>query len=219
MSDYKNNPTFKALLTEIGSKSNTGRINLDWRVITEAKKKSLKQEAKNERPPEEELDKDNAGQGEEAPAQPAPEAGADSSPKAPAAPQPGKATPVGKSPAAPAPEGGEEVDKAKEDALKASAELEKAKAEKGEAEEELKEQSYIHLVSQGGVTFLLGKLLDHAFKTNTIDSLATEMVQKLKIQNQEEFQLFSDEMIPFKNIPGAAELLSAMSGLVGQQAA
>ena len=96
--------------------------------------------------------------------------------------------------------------------------MEKAKAEKNQAEKDIEKQSYVHLTSPGGVSFLLGKLIDHAFKTNTIDSLAGEMVQKLKIQTPEEFQLFSDEMVPYKNLPGVGDLLISMKSMANSKA-
>ena len=114
--------------------------------------------------------------------------------------------------------GSDETEKAQEDALKSKAELEKAKAEKNQAEKDIEKQSYVHLTSPGGVSFLLGKLIDHAFKTNTIDSLAGEMVQKLKIQTPEEFQLFSDEMVPYKNLPGVGDLLISMKSMANSKA-
>jgi hypothetical protein len=234
MSNYKDNPLFKQLLTEISSKATIGRTDLSWTTLTEAKKKkTLKNEAKNEPKQPEELDKDKVEQpAQQDPAQPAGGGESGGAEKAPAPSGPAPSAPGDKGGAAPAgdnaqassaPQGqeepGQEVDQAKEDAVKAQAELEKAKAEKGQAEKDLEKESYIHLVSQGGVSFLLGKLLSHAFQTNTVDALATEMVQKLKIQNQEEYQLFSDEMIPFKNLPGVTDLLTSMSGMVGKSAA
>jgi hypothetical protein len=224
------NPYLKQLLTEIASKATVGRNNLSWKTLEESRKKKKKaialkevEDEKDEKDKEPEATslepkpaKDNA-----APIDKSSDIGVDSN----------KESPPGGKPSAPAPEApaeapeekapeeapGEEVDKAKEDALSAQAELEKAKAEKSDAEKELDNQSYIHLISSGGVSFLLGKLVDHAFKTNTIDALATEMVDKLKVKTQDEFKLLSDEMIPFKNIPGVADLLSSMGGIVGKQ--
>lgn len=228
MSDYKTNPIFKQLLTEISSKASTGRIDLSWGKLAESKR-TLKTELKNENP---DLDKEP----DEDPQNPAPDgaepaagkastdggstpapSGVPAKAQAPSQEAPGQEAPQAQAAAPTSQAPGQEVDKAKEDATVAQAELEKAKAEKAQAEKELETQSYIHLVSPGGVSFLLGKLLDQAFKTNKIDALAAEIVQKLKIQGQEEFQLFSDEMIPFKNIPGAAELLTTMSGVVGKE--
>jgi len=224
MSDFKTNPNFKEILRQISSKTTTGRLDLSWGMLAESKKRTLKLEAQNDvkEPDEQDTEMDGADAQQEPASSPTepkanPPRGTGNAfanqeaPKAPQAPQ-GQEAP-------PAEDSGEEVSQAQDDALKAKAELEKAKAEKGEAEKELETQSYVHLNSNGGTSFLLGKLVDSAQKTNTIDSLATEMVQKLKIQDQEEFQNFSDEMIPFKNIPGVAELLSSMGGMIGKQQA
>lgn len=104
----------------------------------------------------------------------------------------------------------EETEKAQADAVKTKAELEKAKAEKDRAEKEIKKNTYIKLRSGAGTQFLLGKILDHAFKTNTIDALASEMVQKLKIQTPEDMIAFSEDTAPYRVIPGMAELMSSM---------
>ena len=233
MSDYKKNPYLKQLITEIADKSSTGRISLDWKSLYEARNKKLKQEATNDQP------KKNPDDTEDTADSPVPpEAGTDAG-GAPAQEEPaaGGTPPVGAKPSAkPAGNGSafgagadtkepaqapqeapaapdQEANQAEEDALKAKAQAEKAKAEKGQAEKEIKDNSYVHLTSAAGVSFLLAKLIDHAFKTNTIDALAGEMVQKLKIQTPEEFQLFSDEMVPYKNLPGVGDLLISMKGM------
>jgi len=116
-------------------------------------------------------------------------------------------------------EGGAEEDseKAQADAAEAKAELEKAKAEKDQAEKEIKKHSYIKLGSNSGTQFLLGKILDHAFKTNTIDALAGEMVQKLKIATPEDINAFSEETASYRVIPGFPELLSSMKTMATKQ--
>lgn len=116
--------------------------------------------------------------------------------------------------------GGETEDnpeKAKADAVKAKAELEKAKAEKEEAEKELEQQATIKLVSKPGVTFLLGKLLGDAVEKNTVDALATEMAQKLKIETPEDFEIFSNQMTPFKAMPGVDKLLGSIKTAASSQ--
>lgn len=229
MSDYKKNPFLKQLITEIAGKTTTGRIDLNWKTLEEARKKKLQQEANNEpaKNPDDPAEKD-------VDTPPSPEASADTGAPAQEEPAAGGTPPVGAKPSAnkPAPTGqdskepaqapqeapaGEETDQAEEDALKAKAQAEKAKAEKGQAEKEIKDNSYVHLASSGGISFLLGKLIDQAFKTNTIDGLASEMVQKLKIQTPEEFQLFSDEMVPYKNLPGVGDLLISMKGMANSK--
>jgi hypothetical protein len=116
-------------------------------------------------------------------------------------------------------EGGAEEDseEAQADAAEAKAELEKAKAEKDQAEKEIKKHSYIKLGSNSGTQFLLGKILDHAFKTNTIDALAGEMVQKLKITTPEDINAFSEETASYRVIPGFPELLSSMKTMATKQ--
>lgn len=224
MSNKIDNPFLKQLITEIAGKTSEGRItDVSWTTLTEGKKKSknfVTKEATKPLPkpaPEEEP----AAEEPEAPAEPAPEAPAEPAapaPKAKATAAPAPETPAEPAPEAPAPdEGGEDSDQAQADASKAKAELEKAKAEKDKAEKELKQQSYIKLGSSGGTQFLLSKVLDHAFKTNTIDALAGEMVQKLKIQTPEDFNSFSEDTAAFRVIPGMPELLAAMKALATKQ--
>ena len=114
--------------------------------------------------------------------------------------------------------GAEDSEEAQADAAEAKAELEKAKAEKDQAEKEIKKHSYIKLGSGAGTQFLLGKILDHAFKTNTIDALAGEMVQKLKITTPEDMNAFSEETATYRVIPGMPELLSSMKTMATKQA-
>jgi hypothetical protein len=95
--------------------------------------------------------------------------------------------------------------------------LEKAKAEKEEAEKELEQQATIKLVSKPGVTFLLGKLLGDAVEKNTVDALATEMAQKLKIETPEDFEIFSNQMTPFKAMPGVDKLLGSIKTAASSQ--
>lgn len=106
--------------------------------------------------------------------------------------------------------GQEDVEQAQADAVASKAELEKAKAEKDQAEKDLKDNSYVKLNSTGGVNFLLGKILDHAFKTDSIDGLAGEIVQKLKIQTPEDFQAFTEETAPYRVLAGMGELLTSI---------
>jgi hypothetical protein len=111
----------------------------------------------------------------------------------------------------------EDSEEAQSDAAEAKAELEKAKAEKDQAEKEIKKHSYIKLGSNSGTQFLLGKILDHAFKTNTIDALAGEMVQKLKITTPDDINAFSEETASYRVIPGFPELLSSMKTMATKQ--
>ena len=104
----------------------------------------------------------------------------------------------------------ESIDADKKDASVLNAKAEVAKAEKAAAEQELEDNSYLKLNSNGGLSFLLQKILDGAFKTNTIDALASEFSSKLRITNQDDYNVFADDMIPFNTIPGMPELLSSI---------
>jgi hypothetical protein len=238
------NPFLKQLISNIASKTNEGRITeLTWGTLNEARKKKgvkegnvIKQKsAKPKQDDEAAQDKssdDVVPQGAEPEGEQAPKVDplkGGSAPDMPPLDGQGKdQAPIGgdetggekggevSTPIA-SEEPSEDSDQAQADAAKAKAELEKAKAEKDQAEKEIKKQSYIHLVSSPGVHFLLAKLVDHAFKTNTIDSLASEMTNKLKIQTPEEYTNFAEEMAPFKSIPGVAELLASMKGMATKQ--
>jgi len=205
------NPTLQQILKDIGRRANQGRVGLDWGTITEARKRKVREAAPNvgKKP-------DDGADLPEPPTEDKPEM-----PEEPSEPKvdlPKPDAPKEKKPEAPesdtsAPDAGEDVDAAKEDAEKAKAELEKAKAEKDQAEQELEQNAYVKLNSPSGVSFLLGKLIGHAFQTNSMDALAGEFVNKLKITNPEDFQLFSDDMIPYKNIPGMVEFLDSVKSL------
>ncbi len=232
MNTKPTNPFLKQLITEIANKSNEGRMmDISWTALNEAKKKKgVKKEAVAPK-------KKPAPAPEEAPEEPADAAPAEAPAEEPAAPE---AAPTdlpdlgGAAPEAPADTGpdlgadagGEEpapeaspedAEDAQADASKAKAELEKAKAEKDKAEKEIKQQSYIKLGSNAGTQFLLGKLLGHAFKTNTIDALAGEMVQKLKIQTPEDLNAFGEDTAAFRVLPGFPELLASMKTLATKQ--
>lgn len=218
------NPYLKQLITEIGNKTAEGRITgISWNVLEEArkkKKKSLKKEADAKKDPVDDL---LAGGG-------TPEAGKDTTGVTPDENQPA----TGQSPdaGAPAPEdkkdaatdagakapaadvGGEEdPEKVKADAAKKKAELEKAKAEKDQAEKELEKQSYVKLKSSGGLQFMLNKIVGNAFKSNTIDALASEMAQKLKITTPDDAAAFDKEMALYKSVPGMTDLLNSIKSI------
>ena len=223
------NPFLKQLLSEISSNATSGRLNdYSWGALNEAKKKKKSVKEANvapkkdapteEAPPAEEP---AAPEGEAAPTDSAPEADAGGLPplggEAPA--DAGAEAPAADAAPEASPEDAEgEADKAQDDATAAKAELEKAKAEKDQAEKDIKKHSYVQLGSSAGTHFLLGKIIDHAFKTNSIDALATEMVGKLKVQTPEDFSNFSEELSPYKGIPGVSELLSSMKGMATKQA-
>lgn len=211
-----NNPYLKQLISEIASKTAQGRITgVSWGLIDEVKKKkSLKKEAD---------EKKKDAPAEEPAGDLPPLGGADETPKdAPtdkaAEPKKDAATDTGSEPAAPE-AGPEDADKAKEDAAKAKAELEKAKAEKDQAEKEIEKQAYVKLGSSAGTQYLLGKVLDHAFKANTIDALAGEMVEKLGIKTPKEMDQFSEDVATYMTIPGMPELISSMKTLATKQPA
>lgn len=222
MNNKITNPFLKQLISGISQKATQGRItDIGWNVLEEAKKnkkvvkKSLKKEAIGDKKKEE-------------PAADAGDEKADGLPALDAAPEAEKSAPEAgaDAPEASAPDAGaeapdagseEDADKAQADAAEAKAELEKAKAEKDQAEKEIKKHSYIKLGSGAGTQFLLGKILDHAFKTNTIDALAGEMVQKLKITTPEDMNAFSEETATYRVIPGMPELLSSMKTMATKQ--
>lgn len=215
------NPYLKQLISEIAGKSSIGRITtIKWPTLKEA---GLGQPKPN---PDEEEEDPNVNQPEEAPPSAKPDAAApEADPTADQKPAASSPSPLdGEAPPedAPAPEPemppeGEDAEDAQADAAKAKAELEKARAEKDRAEKEIQQQSYIKLSSNAGTQFLVGKLLNHAFKTNTIDSLAAEMVQKLKIQTPEDMNAFIEDTAPMRVIAGMPELLTAMKTLATKQ--
>lgn len=210
------------MISEIANKTNVGRLDISWNVIEEAKKKkkTLKKEATDKKQPA-----DDAGEEKDAGGLP-PLGGPDEAPtNKPTAKQNGPE--AGSEDAGTDPTAGlgdeegagteENSEEAQADAAEAKAELEKAKAEKDKAEKEIKKHSYIKLGSNSGTQFLLGKILDHAFKTNTIDALAGEMVQKLKITTPEDINAFSEETASYRVIPGFPELLSSMKTMATKQ--
>lgn len=239
MNKQIDNPFLRQIVTNISEKANAGRmVDINWGVLTESRKKKTKLVSKgieeaniikqksekpkvDDTPADEKPADDVVPQGAEPEGDQAPKVDplkGGSAPDLPPMDSKGEEAPVSDKEEAPASEDNpEDADQAQADAAKANAELEKAKAEKDQAEKELKKQSYIHLVSNAGVHFLLAKLVDHAFKTNTIDSLASEMTGKLKIQTPEEYANFAEEMAPYKGIPGVAELLASMKGMASKQ--
>lgn len=224
MNNKSSNPFLKKLISEIANKANEGRINdLNWGVVYEAKKKSVKEAATPAAPKAGEENFDDilggAGGGDQAPAAgAAPAATAPAAGEAPAADAaaPAAGADASAADAAAGGEGGDE-DAAKADAVKAKAELEKAKAEKDKAEEELEDVSYIKLKSNSGVRFLLGKILDVAFKSNTIDTLAAEMVQKLNIKTPDDIESFSKDVSQFMVLPGMPQLLDSMTKMAQEK--
>jgi hypothetical protein len=233
------NPFLTQLVANIASKADQGRIlDVAWGkkgiVLLESRKKKAVKEG-NMAPKKVKPDNTEEEPAADKPADDVVPQGADEAPpeqdakpeggQEPSLPSLGGSAPdAGGGDVPPAPDAGgeeappeEDAGEAQADAAKSKAELEKAKAEKDQAEKEIKKQSYVHLVSAPGVHFLLGKLVDHAFKTNTIDTLASEMTQKLKIQTPEDFGNFGEEMAAYKAIPGVAELLASMKGMATKQ--
>lgn len=216
MNNKISNPFLKQLISEISNKTTQGRItDVAWGSLTEGKKKkALKKEAApqppEEEPAPEEADKD---------APPAPKANVAGLGDVPSTEQSDQsdlpAIDAQPQDAVPDSGGEEEVDKAKEDAVKAKAELEKAKAEKDQAEKEIEQQSHVKLVSKAGVNFLLGKIIGSAVQTNSVDAFAAELVDKLKLETEEDYASFANEMAPFRIIPGIGGLLTAVKSLVG----
>jgi hypothetical protein len=230
MNNKITNPYLKQLLSEISNNANKNRLSdLSWEAIYEARKKKSVKKEQDEKPkdPADDLlgGEDAQTQTGETPDEPkkdtgatdqTPAAGAEPADKASAAPEAGGD--AGADQALGGEDAGEEeTEKAKADAAKAKAELEKAKAEKEAAEKEIKKHKYVKLSSSGGTQFLLGKIIDHAFKTNTIDALAAEMVDKLKVQTPEDMDAFSEDVVTYMTIPGMPELISSMKTLATKQ--
>jgi hypothetical protein len=226
------NPYLKQILSEISNNASKNRLSdLTWETIYEArKKKTLKTE--QDKPQEDTVDdllggdtqtpkaggtpneapKNTNAQQSQAPQNPAAKAGGD--PMA----QGGDSPEAQAGASADAGEGsGEDVEKAEADAAEAKAKLEKAKAEKEEAEKEIEKNQYVKIGSSGATHFLFKKVLDHAFKTNTIDSLASEMVDKLKVQTPEDMDSFTEDVVTYMNIPGMSDLISSMKTLATKQ--
>jgi hypothetical protein len=226
MNNKITNPYLKQLLSEISNNANKNKLSdLSWEAIYEARKKTgvkKEQDEKKKDAPAEEPAADETGGDlpplggtDEKPkdtgaAKPAPAAGAKPTDKADAAPKAG-------ADAGTEDTGEDEAEQAKADAAKAKAELEKAKAEKEEAEKEIEKNQYVKLSSSSGTQFLLGKIIDHAFKSNTIDALAAEMVDKLKVQTPEDMDEFSEDVVTYMTIPGMPELISSMKTLATKQ--
>jgi len=104
----------------------------------------------------------------------------------------------------------EDVEKAKQDATKAKAELEKSKAETSAAEKELKKHGYIRLASQGGITFLLNKLVAPAVMKNTLDALVPEMMAGLNIKTKKDVDAFKADSALHMTVDGMPELIEKM---------
>jgi hypothetical protein len=208
------NPILQQILKEIGGHADQGRSNLNWGVVSESRKHKVREATpETDEKPEDTNDDLPANGAAPESAKPKPETQSTPIKGAPKA----TATPEDEVPAsedkAPNDADAEDAASAKEDAEKAKAELEKAKAEKDQAEQDIEQNAYVKLNSPSGVSFLLGKLVNHAFQTNTMDALASEFVNKLKITNPEDYQIFSDDMIPYKNIPGMVEFLDSVKSL------
>jgi len=105
----------------------------------------------------------------------------------------------------------------KEADAKKKAEVEKAKADLKKAEDELEQNAYIKLKSDSGVKYMIGKIIGQSFKTNTIDALASEMAQKLKITTPNDADLFEKDMALYKSIPGMVELIAAIKELAVEE--
>lgn len=224
MNNKITNEYLKRLITEIGNKTAEGRITgISWNVLEEArkKKKSVKKEVKGkkETDPIDALlaggENPEAGAGERGAASDQTPTAQKQSPEANvASPEDKKEAPTTADAEVPSPEAGDEdPEKVKADAAKKKAELEKAKAEKDQAEKELEKQSYVRLKSSGGLQFMLNKIVGQAFKSNTIDALASEMAQKLKITTPEDAVAFDKEMALYKNVPGMVDLLSSIKSI------
>lgn len=233
MNNKISNPFLKQLISEIATKTNQGRLSdVSWSVIEERKKrKYIKKEAEEKPadtlPPlggEDEPTKQTPPAPENPPAKDTQaaglgdvnateqEAGGEEAPKAdPAAEEPAAAGGEGEAPTE------DNVQQAKADAVKAQAELEKAEAEKEEAEQEIEKKSIVNITSRPGVTYLLKKLIkDAVVDNNKIDALGIDMADQLNIKTPEDYAIFSDQLAPFKTIPGINRLLSSIKTAASQ---
>lgn len=160
-------------------------------------------------PPPTEEDPKKTGKAPPAPGDPAPaptEAPAPETPPADAPPAP--ETPPTENPV--------DTQNAEKEAEEAKEKLDKAKDEKEKAEKEIENVSSIRLTSKSGVSFLLGKILDNALKTNKLDSLANEFSTSLKIDSPEGFENFRNNTIQFTNLKGYPKLLDAIKSLISK---
>lgn len=200
MNNKITNPLLKQLISEIANKANEGRFG--YNLVKEA-------DAKKEDPLGDILGGEGGAEGEK---QAAPTAAA---PKA----QPSKdaATAPSADAAAGDEAGAEDPKELEADAAKKKAEVEKAKADLKKAEDELEQNAYIKLKSDSGVKYMIGKILGQAFKTNTVDALASEMAQKLKITTPSDADLFEKDMALYKSIPGMVELIAAVKDLATEE--
>jgi hypothetical protein len=202
-----NNTYLKQIITEISKKTLIGRVdeNLRWLMKEQAEEKEEKDDARDDassEAPEEAAPKKTAS----------PDGSVDTSEEVPEKKTPDDEPVDDEVDDSEANEDAAEEEKEK--ALKAKADLEKAKAEKKAAEKELETQSYIKLNTSSGLRFLLDKIVTPAFESNTIDALAGEMVEKLKIDDDKKYQKFSAEMGQYTSIPGVVNLLSSMKKMV-----
>lgn len=210
------NKALQQILHGIGQHANSGRLTISWSTLTESRNRRIR-EAEGDKEEKDVPDLPDLESDAKRDKQKTPKGGQEE-PNLPDLPS-DDAGDEGSTdePKPDAAVGGEsdteDVDAVKADAEKAKAELEKAKAEKDQAEQELEQNSYIKLNTPSGISFLLGKLLDKAFKTNTIDSLASDFVNKLKITNPDDFSTFSADMVPYKNLVGMAEFLQSVKTL------
>ncbi len=202
MNNKITNPLLKQLISEIASKANEGRFG--YNLVKEA-------DAKKEDPLGDILGGEGGGEGEK---QAVPSAAPSAAPKA----QASKDAATAPSTDAAADEAGAEDPKELEaDAAKKKAEVEKAKADLKKAEDELEQNAYIKLKSDSGVKYMIGKIIGQSFKTNTIDALASEMAQKLKITTPNDADLFEKDMALYKSIPGMVELIAAIKELAVEE--
>lgn len=230
MSNKITNPFLKQLISGISQKATQGRITgVDWNILEEAKKnkkvanKTLKKEADEKKNPADDAGEEDAGGlpplggKDEAPA-------GDQDSKKSLPPLNKKSGGIEKKPnpiSEPSEEpvddtSPEDVEKAKQDATKAKAELEKSKAETSAAEKELKKHGYIRLASQGGITFLLNKLVAPAVMKNTLDALVPEMMAGLNIKTKKDVDAFKADSALHMTVDGMPELIEKMESLAGE---
>jgi len=199
MSNKISNPFLKQLISGISKKANEGRINdISWGTLSEAKT-SIKTEAGEKGDTEDPL----AGvEGEEGDAGKDPLAGAEGDAGAegedPLAGAEGDAG--AESDAGAEGEAGEDPDAIAADTVNKKAQIAANDSERKQTDKKLeKTKPYIELNSTNGIRFLLGKVLDQAFSTRTIDAFSKDMMTALNVKTKSDVSSFvTDHLQPFR---------------------
>lgn len=231
MNNKISNPFLKQLISEISNNASKGRLDLNWMVIEEAKKKKRVKEAdepakdataKKEKPAAEPAaaptpDKPTAEPSTDA--APAaggglpPLGGTDEKPATDDTKPPAKADAAPEAGGADKPDAKSDAGQAQKDAAEAEAELAAAQAEKAKAEKAIEDQS-IGLDSAAGLNFLLQRILRGGGEER-LDALANDMIQSLNIKTSEQMEKFASTLPPqSKSIPNMIKVVEKMRSRV-----